>query len=156
MEDKCAYCIAIVYGCTSVVNAGAALEESLSVLDELRLLKSRLEGSHYQFQPPSFDDGSLTQLRLLTTAFTPATLNQATKTKIHHKVEELFAGQVKRVVYVCLLTCPWFAASQGEVSAQAKNNILYVVYVASDEQFFSLASPHETELGETVDKVNPL
>lgn len=123
------------------------------MLDQLRLLKSRLEGSYYHFQPPSFNSDTLTELRLLSTAFTPTTLNPATKSKINKKLDELFHGQVKRVVYACLLTCPWFAMSQSEVSAQARNNILYVVYVASDEQFFSLASPHMKELAETIDEV---
>ena len=130
-----------------------ALEEGNSLLDQLRLLKSRLEGSHYKFQPPSFSSDLLTELRLLSTAFTPATLNDATKAKISDKLHQLFDGQVKRVVHACLLTCPWFAAAQSEVSAQARNNILYVIYTASDEQFFSLASPHERALGETLDEV---
>ena len=44
--------------------------------------------------------------------------------------------------------------SQSEVSAQAKNNVLYVVYVSRDEQFFSLATQHEKELCETWDEVS--
>ena len=131
----------------------AALEEGISLLDQLRLLKSRLEGSHYKFQPPSLSSDLLTELRLLSTAFTPATLNDTTKAKISDKLHQLFGDQVKRVVHACLLTCPWFAAVQSEVSAQARNNILYVIYTATDEQFFSLASPHERELGETLDEV---
>lgn len=131
----------------------AALEESRQLLDGMRLLKSRLEGSHYSFQPPSFSSELLTDLRLLSTAFTPATLNEVTKGKICNKIDELFHGQVKRVVFACLMTCPWFAAAQAEVSAKARSNILYIVYTASDEQFFSLASPHEKELGETLDEV---
>ena len=131
----------------------AALEEGRLLLDQLRLLKSRLEGSHYKFQPPTFSNDLLTELRLLCTAFTPSTLNHVTKAKMQDKLDQLFSGKVKRVVCAYLLTCPWFAAAQAEVSAQARNNILYVVYTASDEQFFSLASPHEKELGETVDEV---
>ena len=61
----------------------------------------------------------------------------------------IFEGQVKRLVYCCLLCCPLFAMSQSEVSAQAKNNVLYVVYVSRDEQFFSLAAQHEKELCES-------
>ena len=68
----------------------------------------------------------------------------------------LLESQVKRVLYACLLTCPWFAYTQSEVSAQAKNNLLFVVYVAQDEQFFSLATPHEKELCETIDSVSIL
>ena len=122
-------------------------------MDQLRLLKSRLEGSHYKFQAPSLVPELLTELCLLSTAFTPATLNDTTKTKISDKLHQLFGYQVKRVVRASLLTCPWFAAAQSEVSAQARNNILYVIYIATDEQFFSLASPHERELGETLDEV---
>lgn len=70
------------------------------------------------------------------------------------KVTEIFEGQVKRLVYACVLSCPWFSGSQSEVSGQAKNNILYVVYVARDEQFFSLATQHEKELYETLDHVS--
>ena len=44
--------------------------------------------------------------------------------------------------------------SQSEVSAQAKNNVLYVVYVSRDEQFFSLAEQHEKELCESWDEVS--
>lgn len=131
----------------------SALEEGNSLMDQLRLLKSRLEGSHYKFQAPSLVPELLTELRLLSTAFTPATLNDATKAKISDKLHQLFGGQVKRVIHASLLTCPWFAAAQSEVSAQARNNILYVIYIATDEQFFSLASPHERELSETLDEV---
>lgn len=51
-----------------------------------------------------------------------------------------------------MLTCPWFALAQTEVSAQSRNNLLYVVFVANDEQFFSLATPHERDLCETIDE----
>ncbi len=84
-------------------------------------------------------------------AYTPSTLQEHTKAKIADKLVEIFSGQVKKVVYACVLTCPWFAHAQSEVSAQAKNNLLFVVFVASDEQFFSLATPHERELCETLD-----
>ena len=72
------------------------------------------------------------------------------------KLVELFQGQAKKLLFACILTCPWFAQAQSEVSAQAKNNLLYVVFVASDEQFFSLATPHERELCETMDEASSL
>ena len=74
--------------------------------------------------------------------------------KIANKLGEIFDGQVKRLVYAVILSCPWFAGSQSEVSSQAKNNILYVVFVSRDEQFFTLATQHEKELCETVDEVS--
>lgn len=84
---------------------------------------------------------------------TPGNINETTKAKIAEKVTSIFGGQVKRLVYGCVITCSWFASSQSEVSAQAKNNVLYVVYVSRDEQFFSLATQHEKELCETCDEV---
>ena len=67
---------------------------------------------------------------------------------------EIFDGQVKRLVYATILTCPWYSGSQSEESSQAKNNVLYVVFVSRDEQFFTLATQHEKELCETIDQVS--
>ena len=102
------------------------------------------------------DRDRLTQLKHLVVPYTPATLQEQTKAKIAEKLAELFHGQVKKLVYACILTCPWFAAAQSEVSAQAKNNVLFAVFVSSDEQFFSLATPHEKELCETVDEASEI
>lgn len=123
-----------------------------AISDELRQLKSRIEGTYFKFQPIQLDRERLVQLKHLAVAYTPATLQEHTKAKIAEKLTELFQGQVKKVVYACILTCPWFGHAQTEVSAQAKNNVLFMVFVASDEQFFTLATPHERELCETVDE----
>lgn len=114
-------------------------------------MKSRIEGTYFRFQPIELDREKLVELKHLVVAYTPATLQEHTKAKIADKLAEIFNGQVKRLVYACILTCPWFAHAQSEVSAQARNNLLFVVFVASDEQFFSLATPHERELCETLD-----
>lgn len=95
-------------------------------------------------------------MKHLTVAYTPSTLQEQTKAKMAEKLAELFQGQVKKLLFACILTCPWFAQAQSEVSAQAKNNLLYVVFVASDEQFFSLTTPHERELCETMDEARSL
>ena len=93
------------------------------------------------------------QLKHLVTSHTPDNLNDVTKAKIAEKLASILESQVKRLLYACLLTCPWFARSQSEVSAQARNTLLYVVFVARDEQFFSLATNHEKELNDTLDEV---
>lgn len=128
-----------------------AIEEGNNILDSLRHLKSRIEGTSFIFRPISLDHEQLILLKHLVIAHTPASLQDVTKTKIVENITLLLESQVKRVLYACLLTCPWFAYTQPEVSAQAKNNLLFVVYVAQDEQFFSLATPHEKELCETID-----
>ena len=131
-----------------------AIEEGNNILDSLRHLKSRIEGTSFIFRPISLDHEQLILLKHLVIAHTPASLQDVTKTKIVENITLLLESQVKRVLYACLLTCPWFAYTQPEVSAQAKNNLLFVVYVAQDEQFFSLATPHEKELCETIDSVS--
>ena len=133
-----------------------AIEEGNNILDSLRHLKSRIEGTSFIFRPISLDHEQLILLKHLVIAHTPASLQDVTKTKIVENITLLLESQVKRVLYACLLTCPWFAYTQPEVSAQAKNNLLFVVYVAQDEQFFSLATPHEKELCETIDSVSIL
>jgi hypothetical protein len=130
-----------------------ALSSGNSSLSELRTIKSQLEGSHFTFKPLSLeDDRTLSQLKHLVRSHTPSTLDEATKASIAENLANIFSGQVKKLVYACVLTCPWFAQAQIEISAQSHNNILYVVFVATDEQFFSLATPHERSLCETVDE----
>ena len=125
----------------------------MEILDRLRQLKSKIDGTYFNFHPIVLDKDKLSLLKYDVVAHTPATLNDKGKAKIASQLTELFRGQIKRLVFACVLSCAWFAAAQSEVSAQAARNVLYVVYVASDEHFFSLATPHEKQLCETVDEV---
>ena len=131
-----------------------AIDSTNAILDNLRHLKSSIEGTSFTFRPITINHDHLAILRHLVVAHVPNTLHDDTKKKIEHKVTDLLKGQVKRVIYSCIITCPWFAAAQTEISTGAKNNILFVVYVANDEHFFSLATPHEKELCETIDSVS--
>ena len=133
-----------------------AIASCSTIFDNLRQLKSQIEGTYFKFEPIQLDSDKLVHLKHLTVAYTPSTLQEQTKAKMAEKLAELFQGQVKKLLFACILTCPWFAQAQSEVSAQAKNNLLYVVFVASDEQFFSLATPHERELCETLDEARSL
>ncbi len=117
-------------------------------------MKSRIEGTYFKYHPLFLDSDKLATLKYKVTSHTPATLHESHKVKMAEAILELFASQVKRVLYACVLTCPWCAGAQTEISSQARNTILYVVYVGSDEQFFSLATPHERELAESVDQVS--
>ena len=132
----------------------AAIDDTNAILDSLRHLKSGIEGTCFAFCPITMNHDLLAVLRHLVVAHVPSTLHEETKKKIEAKLTDLFKGQVKRVIYSCIITCPWFAAAQTEISTAAKNNLLFVVYVANDEQFFSLATPHEKELCETIDSVS--
>ncbi len=112
-----------------------------------------MEGTYFKYQPLALNADKLTALKYQVTAHTPSTLLETHKAKMAEAIVELFQTQVKSVLYACVLTCPWCAGAQSEVSAQARDTLLYVVYVGSDEQFFSLATPHERELAETIDQV---
>ena len=123
------------------------------MLDSLRHLKSYIEGTTFKFTPITLNKQELVHLKHLVVSHTPDNLQDDTKAKITEKLGLLFQGQVKSILYACLLTCPWFSCSQAEISGRAKNNTLFVVYVATNEQFFSLATQHEKELSETIDEV---
>ena len=123
-------------------------------MDSLRALKSRVEGTLFRYQPISLDPAHLSQLKHLVVSHTPTNLNDQTKSAISDSLSKLFVGQVKRLVYACILTCPWYARAQSEVSGRAKNNLLYVVFVSSNEQFFTLSTHHDQGLNETIDEVS--
>ena len=130
------------------------ISEAEAILNQLKDFKSKIEGSHFTFQPIVLDKQLVTTLKHSVVAFTPKTITEQAKHRIVDQLLGLLEGQVRKVLYACLLTCPWFAAVQDEVSGKAKNNILFVVYVARDEQFFSLATQHEKELCEVCEEVS--
>lgn len=129
-------------------------EKAVGILDQLRELKSRLEANHFEVIPLRLDPDAATQLKLLTLVHTPATMTSDHRDKLSTQLEKCFSGLCRRILYACLMTCPWFAASQSEETARAKHNLLFVVFMANDEHFLSLATPHEKELNEVINEVN--
>ncbi|XP_019852083.1 PREDICTED: uncharacterized protein LOC109581992 isoform X1 [Amphimedon queenslandica] len=127
-------------------------DDSVTILGSLRDLKSRVEGTQFIFSPFSLDHNQLSLLHHLVVSHTPDNFDDGTKAKIAKEVTDIFDGQVKRLVYATILTCPWFSGSQSKKSAQPENNVLYVVFVSRDEQFFTLATEHEKELYETINE----
>ncbi len=125
------------------------------MLDKARQMKSVLEGSgSAPFSPASLDSAPLSQLKHLVLAHTPADLPEELKAKMADQLSELLAGRVKTLLYACLLTCPWYSGAQKEQSSRANRNVLFVVYVALDKQFFSLTTPHNKTLLESTDYVS--
>ena len=123
-------------------------------MDQLRLLKSKVEGSHLQLVfPPKFEPPLWSQLQNLVLMHTPSSLLEQDKAKMATLIAELLSDCVKEVVYCCMQTCPWLASAGTNTSKQMKRNRLFVVYVATDEQFFSLATQHERKLADVVDQV---
>ena len=128
-------------------------EKSVAILDQLRELKSRLEGNHFEAATLLFDPDAATQLKLLVLVHTAALMTADNRDKLSTQLQKCFSGVCKRILYACLMTCPWFAASQSEETARAKHNLLFVVFMANDQHFLSLATPHEKELNEVINEV---
>jgi len=83
------------------------------------------------------------KLQELVQSYTPASLSAERKVKIVEVLSELLEGKVKMLLFSCLLTCPWFAATKDQPLDQAKHNQLFVVYTARTEEILSLATQHE-------------
>lgn len=127
------------------------MDECVLLMDRLRILKSRIEGSYYQHQQLTFDPKLLSKLKHLVASHAPATLTEQHKAALAKLVSELLDGRVKGVVYCCLLSCP-FGARCRELD-QASKNVLFLVYVAADEHFFSLATQHDKGLADVINQV---
>ena len=124
-----------------------------AILNSLKEFKSKIEGSYFTFQPIVLDKQQVTALKHIVVSFIPKTITEQAKYRMVDQLLGLLEGQIRKVLYTCLLRCSWFAAVHDEVSGKAKNNILFVVYVARNEQFFSLATQHEKELCEVCEEV---
>ncbi|XP_062516579.1 uncharacterized protein LOC134191942 isoform X2 [Corticium candelabrum] len=133
-------------------NAFSCHEKAVAILDNLRELKSRLEGNHFEMQQLHLDPDAATQLKLLTVVHTPATMTEDHRDKLAVQIAKRFAKICKKVLFACVMTCPWFAASQSEETARAKHNVLFVVFLVNEEHFLSLATPHEKELQEVINE----
>lgn len=124
------------------------------MMEQLRLLKGKIEGSYVELSLPPLDSACLSQLKRLVLSQTPATCLQQHKAKLAETLSQLLDSRVKRIVYACLLTCPWFASAQSSLQEQTRNNVLFAVYVSLDEQTFSMTAPHDRKLIETIDQVS--
>lgn len=118
------------------------------ILESLKQLKSSIEGSQFIFNPISLPCDQLTDLQsTISTLSLP--LDTTSKTILADKVQSLFKGQVKRVLYSCVISCPWYnhiASKCDSLNGDSqRSDVLYVVYVSNDEHFFSIASQHDKD-----------
>ncbi|XP_019852087.1 PREDICTED: uncharacterized protein LOC109581994 isoform X1 [Amphimedon queenslandica] len=139
--------------CTKqMYNSQKAGNDSITTLNSLCDLKSHLKDTQFIFRPFSLDHNELSLLHDLVVSHTPDNFHEGTKAKIAKKITKIFDGYIKRLVYATILTCPWFSGSQLEEFSKARNNVLYIVFVSRDEQFFSLKNQHEKELCDIIDR----
>ncbi|XP_067686771.1 uncharacterized protein [Haliotis asinina] len=122
-----------------------------STLDELRDIKSEVEGSCENYVAMSINEHPLQDLRQLTLMHVPSSLTSEVKDKFTALLSQAFEGRAKKVLSAVLLTCPWYAASQRERGEQARHNIILVVYLGHDDQFFTPANQHNQIEGKVID-----
>ena len=65
----------------------------------------------------------------------------------------MVTGRCRQVLGGVMVSCPWWRAAQRERGEQAKHNVLLVVVMDSDPQFFSPANPQVREAGSVIDMV---
>lgn len=107
-------------------------------MDRLRLLKSKIEGSHNQLQQPTLNPTLLSQLKHDVASHTAVSLTEQEKAKLAQIVSDMLEGHVKSILYCCVLACPFSAGAQTRQVDQAQN-VLFLVFVAQDKQFFSFS-----------------
>ncbi|XP_071104057.1 uncharacterized protein [Haliotis cracherodii] len=122
-----------------------------STLDELRDIKSQVEGSFDNYVAMSINELPLQELRQLTLMHVPTSLTSEVKDKFGALLSKVFEGRARKVLTAVMLTCPWYSASQRERGEQARHNIILVVYVGHDDQFFTPANPHNQIEGKVID-----
>ncbi|KAH3864135.1 hypothetical protein DPMN_027148 [Dreissena polymorpha] len=127
-------------------------QKCMDCLDDLKSIKSSLEGSEVKVKAPEVKEDFLVELKQLTLMHIPSSMEKDVCLKFQDLIQKTFEGTGVDVVYACLLTCPWYACTQQERGEQAKYNTLFVVYQSSLRSFCAPVSSHVVEKTSIVDK----
>ncbi|KAK7095814.1 uncharacterized protein [Littorina saxatilis] len=126
-------------------------EKIRSALDQLREVKALVEGSHDTFVPLSINEQPLLELKQLLLMHVPSSITDKARQRFVMLIDQALGDRCKKIVAGVVLTCPWYAATQKERGEQAKHNMLLVVVMNDDRQFFSPANLQTKEAGGVVD-----
>ncbi|XP_070184021.1 uncharacterized protein [Littorina saxatilis] len=126
-------------------------EKIRSALDQLREVKALVEGSHDTFVPLSINEQPLLELKQLLLMHVPSSITDEARQRFFMLIDQALGDRCKKIVAGVVLTCPWYAATQKERGEQAKHNMLLVVVMNDDRQFFSPANLQTKEAGGVVD-----
>ncbi|PVD36348.1 hypothetical protein C0Q70_03327 [Pomacea canaliculata] len=110
-----------------------------------------LEGSSESYVPLQVEARPLVDLKQLVLMHVPTSVSDVSRQKFTDLISEMLSGRCKKILAGILLTCPWWESTQKERGEQAKYNILLVVVITDDHQFFSPANPQIQEAGCVVD-----
>ncbi|CAL1546317.1 unnamed protein product [Lymnaea stagnalis] len=121
-------------------------------LELLITQKAHLEGSDCDFCIPNLQESGLIELKQLTLMHVPSSLTPEVCDKFKVMVDRALKDQCKAILSITLLNSAWYELSQRERGEQAKHNILLVVFISRDEQFFSPANPQTKEQASVIDE----
>lgn len=122
-------------------------EKIWTALEQLREIKARVEGTRVDVVPPGVNEQPLQELKQLLLMHVPSSVNSAARQRFVNLIDQALADHCKKILAAVVLTCPWYAAIQKERGEQAKHNILFVIVMTDDRQFFFPASPQVKEAG---------
>lgn len=132
--------------------AEGVFDKCVDCLDNLRSVKSTVEGSDINITAPEVNESCLLELKQLTLMHIPSSITDEARQKFQDLVHKLFEGQDVKVLYATLLTCPWYSCTQKERGEQAKHNVIFVVYKSTLDRFLSPVNSHLVEQTNVVDK----
>ncbi|KAK7467842.1 hypothetical protein BaRGS_00036913 [Batillaria attramentaria] len=123
--------------------------QALQAVERLSLRTRRLEDSGKDLQ--SVNEKPLLELKQLLLMHVPSSITSEARQRFSCLIDQALEGQCKKILAGVVLTCPWFEATQKERGEQAKHNILLVVVMSHDQQFFTPANPQIREAGGVID-----
>lgn len=96
----------------------------------MRDMKSSLEDCDVGFECVEVreDSDTVQRLRQLSLMHVPGSMTSEVKATLAELTQHIYEGQIERVLYGCIMTCPWYAATQDERGQQAKHNTVFIVY----------------------------
>ncbi|XP_064645366.1 uncharacterized protein LOC135498826 [Lineus longissimus] len=119
--------------------------------DQLRSIKSQIEGSHVGYEMNQFNEDLLPELHRMAQLTVPSYLEDH-RSNIFSHIQNCFKVSPAKILFCGLHTCPWYADTQKEIGQKARHNTIIVVYVDPDVKFYSPTHPHVKDEDHITDK----
>ncbi|XP_013417565.1 uncharacterized protein LOC106178780 isoform X2 [Lingula anatina] len=130
-----------------------AFDHSIQALEHLQSLKAELEDRDFKLHDYSskVTEEGLQSLRQLCLMHVPSSVTEDVRGLFQEKLQDIFEGWSREVLFAAIITCPWYWATQEERGQQAKHNSILVIYVGRDEEFFAPINRHFKEQHNVID-----
>ncbi|XP_045212796.2 uncharacterized protein LOC123563823 [Mercenaria mercenaria] len=126
-------------------------QKCVDTLENLRSIKSSLEGSEVKVTAPEVSQSWLQELKQLTLMHVPSSLTDTVRENFTQLIKKSFQDEEVEIVFAALITCPWYGCTQKERGEHAKYNNLFIVYQSTLERFMAPHSAHLVEQTNVVD-----